>query len=234
MLSAETHRGNRDAIREGSYGRFLYNRFRYYDPSIGRYISADPIGQLGALFGRGVALSGMVLPRGVTFSAALSGSDNLYMYAGNSPASHIDPSGLLWFSAGVSGGGAAGGSITKGSSSWISGSGDYGSSESSSAGIGLRSANALNSFSVGTGDSPAGTSTTVTAAYCIGVCVGVSFSYGGGAASLTLLAGVGFPPGGGVALECTETTATTEGNAASDAQNALEGWTAPRGFIRAR
>jgi RHS repeat-associated protein len=24
-----------------------YNRFRYYDPSIGRYISADPIGQFG-------------------------------------------------------------------------------------------------------------------------------------------------------------------------------------------
>lgn len=27
-----------------------YNRFRYYDPSIGRYISADPIGQLGSTF----------------------------------------------------------------------------------------------------------------------------------------------------------------------------------------
>ena len=26
-----------------------YNRFRYYDPSIGRYISADPIGQAGGV-----------------------------------------------------------------------------------------------------------------------------------------------------------------------------------------
>jgi RHS repeat-associated protein len=26
-----------------------YNRFRYYDPGIGRYISADPIGQAGGL-----------------------------------------------------------------------------------------------------------------------------------------------------------------------------------------
>jgi RHS repeat-associated protein len=24
-----------------------YNRFRYYDPALGRYISADPIGQFG-------------------------------------------------------------------------------------------------------------------------------------------------------------------------------------------
>ena len=28
-----------------------YNRFRYYDPPVGRYVSADPIGQVGGLSG---------------------------------------------------------------------------------------------------------------------------------------------------------------------------------------
>ena len=45
-----------------------YNRFRYYDPSIGRYISADPIGQLGGV--------------------------NLYSYAGNNPVNWFDFLGL--------------------------------------------------------------------------------------------------------------------------------------------
>ncbi len=45
-----------------------YNRFRYYDPSIGRYISADPIGQ--------------------------AGGTNLYDYVGNNPALVADPLGL--------------------------------------------------------------------------------------------------------------------------------------------
>jgi len=44
-----------------------YNRFRYYDPDIGRFLSQDPIG--------------------------LFGGDNLYQYAPN-PVAWIDPSGL--------------------------------------------------------------------------------------------------------------------------------------------
>jgi RHS repeat-associated protein len=56
MLSAEVHRENRDAIPERSYGRFLDNRHRYYSPELGRYVSADPIGQKGGpnvfLYGR--------------------------------------------------------------------------------------------------------------------------------------------------------------------------------------
>src|SRR5262245_2992460 len=46
-----------------------YNRARYYDPSIGRWISQDPIG----------------------FDA---GDGNLYRYVQNEPASAIDPNGL--------------------------------------------------------------------------------------------------------------------------------------------
>jgi RHS repeat-associated protein len=49
--------------------RCLYNRFRYYEPGIGRYISADPIGQLAGV--------------------------NLHTYAGNSPTNFIDPLGLI-------------------------------------------------------------------------------------------------------------------------------------------
>ena len=46
-----------------------YNWHRYYDPSTGRYISADPIG--------------------------LEGKDlNLYSYVGNDPINWIDPEGL--------------------------------------------------------------------------------------------------------------------------------------------
>ena len=45
-----------------------YNRFRYYDPEVGRYISGDPIGQLGGV--------------------------NLYTYALNNPANWFDFFGL--------------------------------------------------------------------------------------------------------------------------------------------
>ena len=46
-----------------------YNRFRYYDPGMGRFVSPDPIGQ--------------------------SGGVNLYSYALNDPANAIDPLGLI-------------------------------------------------------------------------------------------------------------------------------------------
>jgi RHS repeat-associated protein len=45
-----------------------YNRFRYYDPETGRYVSADPIGQWD--------------------------HGNIYQYAYNSPAVYYDPLGL--------------------------------------------------------------------------------------------------------------------------------------------
>jgi RHS repeat-associated protein len=47
-----------------------YNRFRYYDPEVGRYVSADPIGQAGA------------------------GDENLYRYVWNNPSNLADLLGL--------------------------------------------------------------------------------------------------------------------------------------------
>jgi RHS repeat-associated protein len=67
-LTLEPHWGSLDASPEASYGRSLDNRHRVYDPSIGRYISADPIGQLGGL--------------------------NLYSYVFNDPINMLDPLGL--------------------------------------------------------------------------------------------------------------------------------------------
>jgi RHS repeat-associated protein len=54
---------------DGETGQY-YNRARYYDPSVGQFISQDPIG----------------------FSA---GDANLYRYVGNSPTNFTDPSGLM-------------------------------------------------------------------------------------------------------------------------------------------
>ncbi|WP_206244440.1 RHS repeat-associated core domain-containing protein [Novosphingobium terrae] len=47
-----------------------YNRLRYYDPAIGRYLSRDPMGAAGGF--------------------------NLYAYVGNDPLNRADPLGLLW------------------------------------------------------------------------------------------------------------------------------------------
>jgi RHS repeat-associated protein len=52
-----------------------YNRFRYYDPAIGRYISRDPVGVAGGL--------------------------NLYLYVGNDPINRNDPLGLFWGTVGL-------------------------------------------------------------------------------------------------------------------------------------
>jgi RHS repeat-associated protein len=46
-----------------------YNRFRYYSPALGRYLSRDPASFIGGL--------------------------NLYLYAGNDPINGFDPSGLI-------------------------------------------------------------------------------------------------------------------------------------------
>jgi RHS repeat-associated protein len=50
---------------------FVYLRNRYYDPTTGRFLTPDPLGELGS---------------GV----------NLYAYVGNDPVDGTDPSGLFW------------------------------------------------------------------------------------------------------------------------------------------
>lgn len=79
------------------------NRFRTYDPSTGRYFSADPIGQLGGLALDGILPELRLQPR---FPASIlvgvgAPDSNLYRYGLGNPLSHTDPLGL-W---------AAGGSI---------------------------------------------------------------------------------------------------------------------------
>jgi hypothetical protein len=101
MLSAEPHWKNREASIDRSYSRSLDNFYRTYDPSTGRYLEADPIGQLGLLaFNEDLAATYLnrfaPLRRGGSLLGPAGVLDtHLYAYAINSPTNMIDPSGLI-------------------------------------------------------------------------------------------------------------------------------------------
>ncbi len=60
---------NRQRSQKASFGRVLYNYFRTYDPSTGRYLESDPLGLIAGL--------------------------NTYSYVGNMPTTSVDPLGLF-------------------------------------------------------------------------------------------------------------------------------------------
>lgn len=70
-----------------------YNRFRYYDPGVGRYISADAIGQLG-IVGTNGRSDLAFLPSGILSAQRVQGQVNVYQYAHGNPLLFVDPFGL--------------------------------------------------------------------------------------------------------------------------------------------
>lgn len=73
-VNVHIHTVNNPLRRPGQYHDedtgLYYNRFRYYDPTAGRYISPDPL----------------------TFLAG----NHFYAYVGNNPITQVDPLGLFW------------------------------------------------------------------------------------------------------------------------------------------
>ncbi len=81
-LSAGMHKEKPKVKPEASYGRLVYNYFRDYDPTTGRYLQSDPIG--------------------------LGGGINTYAYVRGNPLLNIDPLGLIEWSGSFHGRGLVG------------------------------------------------------------------------------------------------------------------------------
>jgi hypothetical protein len=72
-----------------------YNWNRYYDPKLGRYLRADPIGLLGSewCFDVKSGNSAQCYNKNLT-SDITNNANHLYVYGNNNPIGRIDPTGL--------------------------------------------------------------------------------------------------------------------------------------------
>lgn len=105
--------------------RLVYNYYRDYDPTLGRYIQSDPIGILGDFSDPQMQLA---IQTGILIQSIARATNHLYSYAEKNPLSMIDPYGL--WSLGLKGtgtfhDGVLGGTVSSGPSIGTDEKGDY-------------------------------------------------------------------------------------------------------------
>jgi len=74
----------------------VYFGYRYYSPTLGRWLNRDPLGEPGFNVIRRVA-EGKTKPGRLTVGAELIAGPNLYEFVVNAPVGNIDPLGLDLF-----------------------------------------------------------------------------------------------------------------------------------------